>query len=210
MSARTPERRSKNSSCCWLADIFFSRRLHGFRGGALASRAYLAGGVCPPLMGRRADIKWPLHHSGCMCNDVRQMIPRLLRSPRETELRDNNAGCLLAEILFSHRNHRIHRSAPASRACHAGGACSPLVGRRADIKWPLHRSGCMCNDMRRMAPRLPRSPRKIKLGFYLAERISKIHIRSHEYVGQWTLYHGHRIQKMRNEGVSDKQPYFAY
>ena len=28
-------------------------------------------------------------------------------------------------------------------------SCSPLVGRRADIKWPLHHAGCRGDDMHR-------------------------------------------------------------
>ena len=63
-------------------------------------------------------------------------------------------GWLLAEILFSHRKHRTHRNALASRACHAGCVYSPLMGRRADIKWPLHLARVLYNKLRRMVPRV--------------------------------------------------------
>ncbi|MBQ2123544.1 MAG: hypothetical protein II200_06120 [Bacteroidaceae bacterium] len=53
-----------------LAEILFSRGLRGLRGGALASRAYHAGCASSPLVGRRADIKWPLHNAECMSYEI--------------------------------------------------------------------------------------------------------------------------------------------
>ena len=86
MSARTPERRNKQSTCCLLAEILFSRGLRGTRGCAQVSRACHAGGACSPLTGRRADIKWPLHLAECLCNEILRMVPRLPRSLREIQI----------------------------------------------------------------------------------------------------------------------------
>ena len=86
MSARTPERRNKQSTCCSLAEILFSRGLRGTRGCAQVSRACHAGGACSPLTGRRADIKWPLHLAECLCNEILRMVPRLPRSLREIQI----------------------------------------------------------------------------------------------------------------------------
>ena len=44
----------------------------------------------------------------------------------------------------------------------AGCGCSPLTGRLADMKWPLHNSECLCDEAHRMVLQNPRSPQNIQ------------------------------------------------
>ena len=117
MSARTPKRRNEKFSHCLLSDILFSRGLRGSRGGALASRAYLAGGLY---------------------NEMHRMGPRLPRSLREIKLRDYNARLIAWDILSSHRKHRTHRNTLASRACLVGCLCNEMRRIGKEIARPLH------------------------------------------------------------------------